>query len=113
MVATTAKSRKAKSRNLQNKVAADIQNLLQMDGTDVKPRTMGEGGIDILLSSRAREQFPFGVECKNQEKISIWSSMEQCTINAEKEGLVPLLIFKRNRVEPYVMLRWSDFLKLL
>ena len=38
---------------------------------------MGDSGEDILLSPAARKLFPFSVECKNQEKLNIWSSLEQ------------------------------------
>lgn len=113
MVANTTKTKKAKSRALQNIVAEDIRALTKLTDDDVAPAIMGTTGIDIRLSSRARAVFPYGIECKNQEKISIWSCIEQCERNATFEGLTPLLIVKRNRTEPYVVLKWKDFIRLL
>ena len=74
---------------------------------------MGESGVDIQLVGKARELFPFAVECKNQERINIWESWEQCEDNAKKEKLMPALFFKRNRKLPLVTLRASDFFMLL
>lgn len=105
-------SRKAKSRSLQNKIAEDIRNKYSsLTENDVKPSIMGEDGIDIKLSEAARKLFPYGVECKNQEKISIWSCIEQSESNASNEKLLPLLVFKRNRSNIYVVLKWDEFLK--
>jgi len=44
-----------------------------LDDADIKPTPMGVNGIDLQLSSAARAQFPFGVECKNKEDLSIWA----------------------------------------
>lgn len=107
-------SRKAKSRNLQNKVVEDILHKFpNLTNNDVKPSIMGEFGIDVKLSELARKQFPFGVECKNQESLAIWSALQQCEENASKEKLTPLLIFKRNRSHTYVVLKIEDFMKII
>lgn len=114
MTANTAKSRKAKGRALQKQIAEDLSSSLIYAGSaDIKSAVMGEQGIDIKLSTRARELFPFGIECKAQESLNIWDAMEQARINAEKEGLIPLLVFKRARSETYACLRWKDFLALV
>jgi len=39
--------------------------------------------------------------------------MEQARVNAEKEKLIPLLVFKRNRSDIYVCLRFADFMGLV
>ena len=72
---------------------------------------MGEHGLDIQLSAAARKKFPFAVECKNQESLNVWKSLEQAESNCE--GLTPLLVFKRNKSKIYAALEISDFLKLL
>ena len=66
---------------------------------------------DILLSPAARRLFPFSVECKNQEKLNIWSSLEQAETNSGKH--TPLLIFKRNRTKTYAVLEFDKLLELL
>ena len=107
-------SRKAKSRALQNKV---VETLLQkyphLTSNDIKPSIMGESGIDVKLSEAARKSFPYGIECKNQESLNIWSALEQCEENADSEKLTPLLIFKRNRTSTYVVLKIEDFINII
>jgi len=80
---------------------------------DIKPAIMGESGIDIKLSEIARRTFPYAIECKNQESLSIWSAIKQCEDNAHIEKLTPMLIFKRNHTHTYVVLKIDDFVKLL
>ena len=113
MVATTPASRKAKGRRLQQAIRQDLVDRLGIDPGDVMSTAMGQSGCDLYLSPAARARFPFGVECKAQERIALPEWWRQCTANAEAEGLVPLLVFKRNREEPLAVLRWSDLLDLL
>ena len=72
---------------------------------------MGASGEDILLSPAARKLFPFSVECKVQEKLNIWSSLEQAENNSGSH--TPLLIFKRNRTKTYAVLELKDFIRLI
>jgi hypothetical protein len=114
MTANTPKSRKAKGRILQTEIAYQIAISIPGIGSeDVKPAIMGESGMDIKLSSRARDLFPYAIEAKAQESLNIWQALEQARINAEKEKLMPLLVFKRNRSDVYVCLRFADFLQLV
>ena len=107
------RSGKAKGRRLQNK----IRDLLlehfsdKLEPDDVKGAIMGESGEDIKLSPAARKLIPYSFECKNQEKLSIWSSLEQA---AENSGdYPPVLIFKRNRSKTYVTIELEEFMKLI
>ena len=113
MVATTPASRKAKGRRLQQAVRQDLVDRLGIDPGDILSTAMGQSGCDLYLSPAARERFPFGVECKAQERIALPEWWEQCTRNAEKEGLTPLLLIKRNREEPLAVLQWSDLIRLI
>ena len=113
MVATTPKSRKQKGKAFQNRVRQDLIERLGVPEGDVLSTAMGQSGCDLYLSPAGRERFPFGVECKHQEAIALPAWWRQCTRNAEKEGLTPLLLIKRNREEPLAVLRWSDLLLLL
>jgi len=106
-------SGKAKGRRLQNK----IRDLLlehfsdKLEPDDVKVAIMGESGEDIKLSPAARKLIPYSFECKNQEKLSIWSALEQA---AENSGdYPPVLIFKRNRSKTYVTIELEEFIKLI
>lgn len=113
-MANTVASRKAKGRSFQQEILTLVRGSMPFSYEDlVKSATMGESGVDIQLVGKARELFPFAVECKNQERINIWESWEQCEDNAKKEKLMPALFFKRNRKLPLVTLRASDFFMLL
>ena len=107
------RSAKNKGKRLQNKVRDLILEKFnsKLEQDDVRSITMGESGEDILLSPAARRLFPFSVECKSQEKLSIWSSLEQAEDNSGDH--IPLLIFKRNRSKTYAVLEFDELLKLL
>ncbi len=113
MVATTPASRKAKGRRLQQAVRQDLVDRLGIDPGDILSTAMGQSGCDLYLSPAGRERFPFGVECKAQERIALPAWWKQCTRNAAAEGLTPLLILKQNRGEALAVLRWSDLLEIL
>ena len=113
MTANTPASRKAKGRRLQQAVRQDLVDCLGIDPGDILSTAMGQSGCDIYLSPAARALFPYGVECKAQETISLPAWWEQCTANAEAEGLAPLLVLKQSRREALAVLRWADLLALL
>ena len=107
------RSRKNKGKRLQNKVRdlllEQFKDVLEQD--DVRSTTMGESGEDIHLPPAARKLIPYAIECKNQESLSIWKSLEQAENNSN--GYEPLLIFKRNRSKTYVTMDIKEFLRLL
>lgn len=72
---------------------------------------MGCPGEDVKLSEEATKLFPFSVECKNCEKLQIWKALEQA--ESENRELSPLLVFKRNRSETYVAMKFDDFINLI
>ena len=107
-----SRSAKNKGKRLQNQVKDLIlEKFQQLEEDDVRSTTMGDSGEDILLSPAARKLFPFSVECKNQEKLNIWSSLEQAENNSGSHA--PLLIFKRNRTKTYAVLEFDKLLELL
>jgi len=105
-------SAKAKGRRLQDLVRNDILEAFpQLEEDDVGVAIMGESGEDIHLSPVARRLIPASIECKNQERFSIWAALKQAEANAS--GRPPLVVFKRNHSEVYAALRWQDLLILL
>lgn len=90
-----------------------VINELGLSEHDVKSTAMGQSGPDIYLSSTARERFPFAVECKRQETCNIWEWLRQTEANAKLVGLHPLLAFRRNNGETYIVLRKEDFVTLV
>ena len=106
------RSAKKKGKRLQNKISALIlEKFDTLEPDDVRSITMGDRGEEILLSPAARKQFPFSVECKNQEKLNIWSAIEQAENNSGNH--TPLVIFKRNRTKTYAVLEFDNLLELL
>jgi hypothetical protein len=57
--------------------------------------------------------FPWAVECKNQERLSLWDAWHQTTENAKKESLKPLLAVKKNRTDVLIVLKATDFFELI
>lgn len=113
MVAGTPQSRKSKGRVFQQQLREDLIRELGISPDDILSTAMGQGGCDLYLSPAARSIFPFGVEAKRAETLSIPAWWKQCENNASKVGLIPLLVFKRNREEPLAVLRWSDLIWLI
>lgn len=108
-------SAKAKGRRFQQWVRdrmLDLADWLEPD--DVRSTSMGASGEDLLLSPAARQVFPISMECKNQERLSIWKAMEQAAEHAaSQEGsYVPVVFFTRNRTPEYACLPAEDLLQL-
>jgi hypothetical protein len=79
---------------------------------DIKSAIMGESSVDIKLSPFARKVIPYSIECKNVEKLNIWSAIEQAESNVIKDT-TPVVVFKRNRTKPYVIMSYDHFLLLI
>src|ERR1700720_3783193 len=107
------RSAKHKGRRFQETVRRTIlERFPRLRSDDVKVAFRSEPGTDIKLSPAARSLFPYSVECKNVERLNIWSALSQARDNT-KEGTTPVLVFARNRTEPYVAIKLSEFMKLL
>ena len=72
---------------------------------------MGMSGEDIVLSPAAKRVIPYSFECKNQERLNLWKSLEQAESNCEDRK--PVLIFKRNRSKVYVAIEFEHFIELI
>lgn len=108
-----ARSAKNKGKRLQNTVRDLIlEHFPQLEPDDVVSTLMGDSGTDIKLSPAARKVFPYSAECKNQEKLNVWASLEQAEKNV-KDGTNPVLFFKRNRSKMYVAMDVEHFFHLL
>jgi len=108
------KSRKAKGRRLQNWIAQQVSNILDIPwGKDelIQGREMGQGGVDLKLYGKAKELFPYSVECKNAEKYSIHEWIKQAKAN-QLEGTDWLLFCKRNNEQPVVIMDAKVFFKI-
>ena len=105
-------SAKAKGRKLQQMVRDLIlETFTELEPDDVRSTSMGAGGEDLQLSPAARKKFPYSVECKNVEKLNVWGAYEQAESNSGNHE--PLLIMKKNRKKPLVVIDLEAFVELL
>jgi hypothetical protein len=113
------KSSKAKGRRLQNYVRDVLRKVFieewrkypKLEDDDIKSQTMGMTGEDIVLSPAARKIIPFSFECKNQERLNIWAAIKQAESNADSR--IPIVVVKRNRSNPYVVIDFNEFIKII
>ena len=110
-------SAKAKGRRLASKVK---DMLLEYAQDELKPDDLiitasGDTGEDLKMSPKARSIYPLSIECKNQEKLNIWSAIEQA--KSHNRGVidfrVPVVCFSKNNQNVYITLELEGFLKLV
>ena len=88
-----------------------LETFTELEPDDVRSTSMGAGGEDLQLSPAARKKFPYSVECKNVEKLNVWGAYEQAEANSGNHE--PLLIMKKNRKKPLVVIDLEAFVELL
>ena len=103
-------SAKAKGRNLQKWTRERLIEELDIHPEDIKSTSMGAGGEDVTMARAARIKFPYSIECKNQEKVNVWSAYEQAESNCK--GYEPVVVIKKNRKKPLVVIDAEYFVKL-
>ena len=123
------KNPKEKGNNFERKVA----KLLSDWAGSKFMRTPSSGAIHNFNDKRVVSDivaplsignFPFSIECKNVECSWEWSTLlegtsmtlnahwEQCKNDAQREGLVPLLIVTKNFRDIYTIMSLEDWRKL-
>ena len=103
-------SAKAKGRKLQQDVRDILIEELEIHPEDIESRSMGAGGEDLIMSRAARQAFPYSIECKNQERVNVWSAYTQAEENSGPYE--PLVIIKKNRAKPLCVIDLDAFVKL-
>jgi hypothetical protein len=103
-------SAKAKGKRCAQEVKELLLEYALLEDGDVVVTPSGVPGVDLHLSPLAFKEFPFAIECKNQESIQIWQALKQA--ESHQPG-IPTLFFKRNRSELYCALKASDLFQLL
>jgi len=108
-----ARSAKNKGRKLQNLVRDRLRSVFMetLETNDIESQVMGMSGEDIVLSPAAKRVIRYSFECKNQERLNLWSSLEQAESNCEDRS--PVLVFKRNRSKIYVAIEFDHFIELI
>ena len=103
-------SAKSKGRKLQQWTRDRLIESLSIHPEDIESRSMGAGGEDLIMSRAARSAFPYSIECKNQEKVNVWSAYEQAAENSGE--YTPLVVLKRNNTKPLVLIDAQEFINL-
>ena len=105
-------SAKAKGRRHQQKLVRDILAAFpHLQPDDVVSTSMGCGGEDLKLSPAARQSLPLSIEAKNQERLAIWSCVQQAEANTPA-GAAPCVVFTKNHAKTYAVLPWPVLLDL-
>lgn len=73
-----------------------------LDPDDVNSRSMGASGEDVMLSQKARQKFPFSVECKSTERVNVYKFYQQAVENSGEH--TPAVVIKSNRKAPLIVL---------
>ena len=106
MTANTSRSKKQKGTRLEQKVAGEIRHRLKINAQ----RMPLSGAISHFRGDIYAPQFPFVIECKNQEKVKIWEWWKQARSQA---GLrKPMLVFSGNHRPILAVVRLEDILDL-
>lgn len=112
-------SAKGKGRGLQYWVCERIANMFGVefvqsdDDCLIHSREMGQNGVDVILRGEIRKKFPFDIECKSCESLSIPEWIRQARAN-KKENREWLLVFKKQTLghTPFVVMEWETFEKI-
>jgi hypothetical protein len=109
---------KAKGREFQKFICKKIAELFNIsyvqddDNCPIHSREMGQKGTDVALRGEIYEKFPFDIECKRTEKISLYDGIEQAKANT-KESRNWLLFHKRNDYKSITVMDTDVFFKLM
>ena len=90
---------KKEALKIVKKYGPDLENLPDHFKKDKK----------IVLN--AVKEFGFSIECKNCERLNVWDAYDQACANSG--DYEPLLIMKKNRKKPLVVLDAEAFIKLM
>lgn len=112
-------SAKGKGRGLQQWVCDRISKLLNIpfvqsdDDCLIHSREMSSNGVDVILRGKAKELFPYSIECKACESLAVPQWVAQAKSNVQ-DGTDWMLIFKKQSMGniPYVVISWETFEKI-
>ena len=103
-------SAKAKGRKLQKWFTELLIERLKLDKDDLESRPMGSQGENIIMGKESRTKFPYSIECKNVERLNVWDAYSQAEANCKTYE--PLVVIKRNRSKPLVVVDAEHFIEL-
>lgn len=106
--ANTAKSKKAKGKNLELWLASELRRTK----ADSNARAMPGSGAFTHFKSDIYTKLPYSFECKSQETTKVWDWYSQANSQA---GMMetPIVVFKRNYSEPMALLSARDLIGII
>jgi hypothetical protein len=81
-----------------------------LEDDDILVKATSSGGCDIHMSPHAQRFFPFAIEVKSVEALSIWSALAQAEVNAQKKKAPAVVFFKRANSSLYVAFKATELL---
>lgn len=84
-----------------------------LEPDDVKVTSSSVTGEDLQLSPMARAMYPYCFEVKCQEKLNIWSAIEQAESHCIDTLWKPILVFRRNHTSLHAVLDFKHLAGLL
>jgi hypothetical protein len=110
---------KAKGASTQIEAAQWLADLLEIDWDNqddnslIQTRPMGLSGTDLILRGEAFNRFPFDVEVKAVESLSVPATVQQAKANTKK-GRNWLIYWKRKSFdEPVIIISRTAFAELI
>jgi hypothetical protein len=106
---------KQKGRKLQQFIISEIYRIFpELDKGDVENRSMGAGGIDVILSPKARKIVPLSIEAKNTKTHPGLAELRQSQFNAYPDT-VSVVAWHPPRAQysdTLIIMRLEDLLKI-
>jgi hypothetical protein len=109
-------SAKAKGRGLQQRIRdmyRAIGKCYGLQDDDIESRGMGQQGVDIILTPRARDVFNHQVECKKHKRVAVPTHFEEHYAKYRDTMGLKLLYHENDRSPALVTLRVEDFMSIL
>lgn len=111
-MAIKTSSAKAKGRKLQQFTRDLITKVFGLGEGDAESRSMGAGGVDILLSPLARSVCPFSLEAKNTKTQPSLKEIKQAEYNKYPHTLAAVVWHPPGAEykDSLIMFKLEDFL---
>jgi len=112
----SARYGKTKGQNYTKEVRQKILDTVFQDypkelHEDFRCTPGGVNGPDFMLSTVIKKKFPFAVECKKTETLTLKSAWIQALshVLSERNYLFPLIIFSKKNTPSRVILEWNPY----
>lgn len=106
---------KAKGRGGQNEIVSLLYDAFpELEEGDIKGVTMGEGGVDIILSPAARRIIPLSIEVKRRKNsmVTAYKWLDEAGKRL-KPGQTPVVFYRSDRKKWLAILPGEDYINLL